>query len=95
MISSDLPGKFSTTSARGNAYILVTYCYTNNAILATAIASHLAKDIEKGYDEQYKELLLSGTIPVLQRMGNETSKDLIKSINDENLTYQITSPGDH
>ena len=71
------------------------YCYTNNAILATAIASRLAKDIEKGYDELYKKLLLSGIIPVLQRMDNETNKDLIKSINERNLTYQIASSGDH
>ena len=65
MISTDLPGRFPITSARGNAYILVMYCYTNNAILATAIRSRLAKDIRKGYDEMYKKLLLSGIIPVL------------------------------
>ena len=59
------------------------YYYTNNAILATAIASRLAKDIKKGYDEIYKKLLLSGIIPVLQRMDNETSKDLIELINEK------------
>ena len=95
MISSDLPGRFPITPAQGNTYILVMYCYTNNAILATAIQSRLAKDIEKGYNELYKKLLLSGIILVLQRMDNETSKDLIKLINEKNLTYQIASPGDH
>ena len=49
MISTDLPGLFPITSARGNAYILAMYCYTNNAILATGIKSRLAKDIRKGY----------------------------------------------
>ena len=39
MISTDLPGQFPFTSARGNAYILVMYCYTNNTILATGIKS--------------------------------------------------------
>ena len=95
MISSDLPGRFPITSARGNSYILVMYCYTNNAILATAIQTRLAVDIKKGYDVLYKKLLLSGIIPVLQRMDNETSKDLIKTINEKNLSYQIASPGDH
>ena len=56
------------------------YCYTNNAILATAIASCRAKDIKEGYDKLYKKLLLSGIIPVLQSMDNETSKDLTNSI---------------
>ena len=39
MISTDLPGRFPTTSARGNVYILVMYCCTNNSILAEAIKS--------------------------------------------------------
>ena len=71
------------------------YCYTNNAIVATAIQTRLAVDIQKGYDVLYKKLLLSGIIPVLQRMDNETSKDLIRTINEKNLSYQITSPGVH
>ena len=71
------------------------YRYTNNAILATGTKTRLAKDIVKGYDEMHKKLLLSGIIPVLQRMDNETSKDLISLINDKNLTYQVASPGDH
>ena len=95
MISTDLPGQFPITSARGNAYILVMYCYTNNAILATGIKSRRSKDLVKRYDELYKELLLSGIISILQRMDNEVNEDLIKSINNKNLTYQVASPGDH
>ena len=33
--------------------------------------------------------------PSYKKMDNETSKDLTKSINEKNLTYQIASPGDH
>ena len=95
MISTDLPGRFPIKSARGNSYILVMYCYTNNAILAEPIQSRLATDIEKGYNKLYKKLLLSGIIPVLQQMDNETSKELISTINDKNLSYQVASPGDH
>ena len=42
MISTDLPGQFPTTSAKRNTNILVMYCYSNNAILATAIKSRRA-----------------------------------------------------
>ena len=45
MISTDLPGRFPITSARGNSYILVMYCYTNKTILATGIRTQLAKDL--------------------------------------------------
>ena len=71
------------------------YCYTNNAILAEPVQTRLAVDIEKGYNKLYKKLLLSGIIPVLQQMDNETSKELISTINDKNLSYQVASPGDH
>ena len=77
MISTNLTGRFPVTSAKGTAYILIMYCYTNNEILATEIKSRRSEDLVKGYDKLYKDLLLSGIIPVLQRMGNETSKDLI------------------
>ena len=95
MISTDLPGRFPITSAKGNAYILVMYCYTNNAILATGIKSRRSNDLVKGYDELYRDLLLSGIIPELQRMNNESNKDLINSINEKKLIYQVASPGDH
>ena len=95
MISTDLPGRFPIKLARGNSYILVMYRYTNNAILATAIQFRLPVDTEKEYNELYKKLLLSGIIPVLQRIDNETSKKIISTINEKNLSYQIASPGDH
>ena len=64
MISTDLPGRFPIKSAQGNSYILVMYCYTNNAILAEPIQTRLAVDIEKGYNKLYKKLLLSSIIPL-------------------------------
>ena len=94
-ISTNLPERFPIKSAQGNSYILVMYCYTNNAILAEPIQTRLAVNIEKGYNKLYKKLLLSGIIPVLQRMDNETSKELVSTINDKNLSYHGAFPGDH
>ena len=39
MISTDLPGRFPGTLARGNAHILVLYDYTTNVILSIAVKS--------------------------------------------------------
>jgi hypothetical protein len=36
-ISTDLPGRFPLTAARGNAYIFVLYDYNSNSILAVPI----------------------------------------------------------
>ena len=48
--------------------------------MATGIKSQRSNDIVKGYDELYKELLLSGIIPVLQQINNEIIRDLIEFI---------------
>ena len=75
MISTDLLGRFPIASAHGNAYILIIYCYTKNAILVTAQTTLL-----KGMMNFTKTFSLSGIIPVLQQMDNEINEELIKSI---------------
>ena len=47
--------------------------YINNTILTTGIKSRRSKDLVKRYNEHYKEILLSGIIPVLNRMDNEVN----------------------
>jgi hypothetical protein len=42
-----------------------------------------------------EELRKAGIVPVLHRLDNETSTDLIKPIEERNINYQISSPGDH
>ena len=37
----------------------------------------------------------AGIQPELQRLDNETSKELIAEIKKKELKYQIASPGDH
>jgi hypothetical protein len=43
----------------------------------------------------YEDLRNAGINPILHRLDNETSKDLIKEIERKGLKYQIASPGDH
>ena len=43
----------------------------------------------------YEEIKKAGINPVLHRLGNETSTDLIKEIEIKGMDYQIASPGDH
>jgi hypothetical protein len=42
-----------------------------------------------------EELRKAGIQPILHRLDNETSRELIKAIEDRNIDYQIASPGDH
>jgi hypothetical protein len=43
----------------------------------------------------YEDLKKAGINPVLHRLDNETSKDLIKEIEKKGIDYQIAAPGDH
>jgi hypothetical protein len=40
----------------------------------------------------YEDLQKAGINPVPHRLDNETSKDLIKEIENKGLTYQVASP---
>jgi hypothetical protein len=42
-----------------------------------------------------EELRKAGIVPLLHRLDKESSSDLIKAIEDQNIDYQIASPGDH
>ena len=48
-----------------------------------------------GYSELYEDLHKAEINPVLHRLDNETSEELIKEIEKKGLDYQIASPGDH
>jgi hypothetical protein len=95
IIATDLPGRFPTTSAQGNAYVLVMYDYDSNTINAVAIKNRKTASLVKGYNELFEDLKKAGINPVLHRLDNETSKELILEIEKKGLDYQIASPGDH
>ena len=75
--------------------MMVMYDYDTNVINATAIKSHKEHDLVDGYDRLYKDLQKAGIQPVLHKLDNETSKDLIESIEEKGLEYQLAPPYDH
>jgi hypothetical protein len=65
-----------------------------------AIKTRKKESLIKGYNEMYEDLQIAdlqraGINPVLHRLDNETSKELIKEIENKGLKYQIASPGYH
>jgi hypothetical protein len=95
IIATDLPGRFPTTSGQGNAYVLVMYDFDSNSINAVGIKNRKIASLVKGYNELYEDLRKAGINPVLHRLDNETSTELILEIEKKGLDYQIASPGDH
>ena len=95
LICTDLPGRFPKTSSKGMNYIFLLYDFDSNAILAHPIQSRKTANLIEGYDACYKQLVQAGIKPVIQRLDNEISKELIKSIEAKDLQYQLATPYDH
>jgi hypothetical protein len=71
------------------------YDFDSNTINAAAIKNRKKESLIKGYNEMFEDLRKAGINPILHRLDNETSKDLIKDIENKGLTYQVASSGDH
>ena len=74
---------------------MVLYDFDNNVILAEAIKSRKKMDLVQGDNVLYEMLQQAGIIPVLHKLDNESSKELIKAITKNGMQYQLAPPGDH
>jgi hypothetical protein len=95
MISNDQTGRFPAKSIKGKSYLMVLYNFDSNVILATSMKSQTAPDLVAAYNKLHQQLLDGGVKPVLQRLDNEISTVLIKSIKEKGVDYQLASPNDH
>ena len=84
MISTNQTGRFPITSGQGNTCIMILYDHNSNVINAKPIKSRLDKDLVNRYNMLYKDLQKAGITPLIQRLDNEASKELIKAIEDKN-----------
>ena len=95
MTSSDQTGAFPHTSAKGNRYVMVIEDSDAGPILATGIKSRKKEHLITGFITMHETLKKVGINPIVHRINNEFSKDLIEEIEARNLKYQIAPPGNH
>ena len=88
----DLTGAFPYTSARGNKYFLVVYCYDANAILVQLLKNRTANEIKKGYTNIIDILHKAGCQPNTFILDNEISKTLTNAFESNNINYQLVPP---
>ena len=74
---------------------MVLYDFDSDVIDATAIKSRKTEDLIEGYEKLYQHLKEGGIQPVLHKLDNEVSKQMIDAIKENNLKYQLVPPGDH
>ena len=93
--SSNQTGAFPHTSSRGKRYIIVMEESDAGPILAVAIRSREKQHLLAGFIEMHDTLKKSGITPVLHRVDNEFSKELIEEMESRGLKYQIAPRGNH
>merc|ERR1711884_347001 len=95
LIAMDFAGRYPVTSRRGHKYIFIMYDYDSNYTFAIPVKSRKTSEYLRAFQECYDELKNRGFTAQLLRLDNEISKDLIACIRDNELDFQIVSPGNH
>ena len=71
------------------------YDFDSNNILGKPIKSRDKSELVRGFEMCYKELQEANITPILHRLDNEVSDDLIEAIKKKKLKYQIVTAYDH
>ena len=64
-------------------------------IIATGIKSRKKEHLIEGFITMYNTLQKAGINPIIHKIDNEFSIDLIEEIETRGLKYQIAPPGNH
>ena len=95
IMGTDQTGRFPVTSARGHKYLFIMCDSDTNYIQAIPIKSRSAGELTRAFEEGYNELVKCGFEPLLEKIDNETSKQLLEAIESKGLEYQTVPPGNH
>ena len=74
---------------------MVLYDFDSNVIDAAAVKSRKTEDLIEAYEELYQHLKDGGIQPILHKMDNEASQQMIDAIKEKKMKYQIAPPEDH
>jgi hypothetical protein len=94
-VYTDQTGRFIIPSSTGNNYLLVLYDYDSNSILAEPMKNRTAKSILAAYKSVHAKLCAAGLRPKLQRLDNECSQVLKDFMHEEEVDFQLVTPGSH
>jgi hypothetical protein len=92
---TDLTGRFSVRSSKGNWYVMIVYSYDCNYIKPVAMKSRSASEWVRACGEVFQKLTSRGFKPKLQTMDNEASAALKNYFTEQDMTYQLVPPHCH
>jgi hypothetical protein len=92
---TDLTGRFSVRSSKGNWCVMVCYAYDCNCIKILPMKSRSASEWVKADDHINQELTDKGFKPKLQTLDNEASTALKSFFTTNDVEYQLVPPHCH
>ena len=84
-----------TTSSRGYKYIMISYDYDSNNILAEPLKSRTSLHEKNSYQTMQKLLCSIRLTPKMHLLNNKFSKVLKEYMEEENETFQLVPPNMH
>ena len=95
LIAMDFAKQYPVTSKRGHKYIFIMYNSNSNYTFEVPVKYRKTSEYLRAFQECYNKLKQHGFTAHLLQLDNEISKDLINCICDNELDFQIVSPGNH
>jgi hypothetical protein len=89
---TDLTGKFSVRSIKGNWYVMVCCVFDCNYIKVAPMKSRSTSEWVKAYDLIHQELTAKGFKPKLQTLDNEASAAFKNFFTTNDVEYQLVPP---
>jgi hypothetical protein len=89
---TDLTGKFSVRSSKGNWYVMVCYVFDCNYLKFFPMKSRSALEWVKACEYIHQELTSKGFKPKLQTLDNEASTALKNFFTTNDVKYQLVTP---
>jgi hypothetical protein len=92
---TDLSGRFTQRSSKGDWYVMVVYSFDCNYIKPVAMKSKSSSEWLKAFGEIFQDLKSHGFKPKLQTVDNEASATLKSYFTENAMTYQVVPPYCH
>ena len=94
-ISMDETGRLPIPFSLESKYFIICYDYDSNTIISISINSREGLKLLRAYKEVNNHLTDRGLKPQIQRLDNEASSNLKKTMTRLQVKYQLVPPHSH
>ena len=91
-IGTDQTRRFPAASVNGHKHTFISCNVNSGQIHSVSIESRKASELVRACGEAHKVLAERGFTPLLHRLDDETSTELVKAIKDQGLTHETVPP---